>query len=247
MNKLAVIDWGIGGLGFHREWKRLRPDEAIEYFSDSGYIPYGKVDTVELAQRLIYVMEWLKKERGVTHIVVACNAASSVLELLHVDGLVVVGIIGMTVEWIESNADLADLSVVGGMRTVESRAYSGRLKGRVVKEVLGQVLSAHVEAGELNGQAVERSINNIFEGVEGDVVLACTHYVALMPVLETCYPELRFWDPIPAIAQSLSEQWQEFVRGEDNFGTTGDVVQTQVSAKLAFDVVVDKIYACQLS
>jgi len=133
------------------------------------------------------------------------------------------------------------------MRTVESRAYSGRLKGRVVRELLGQALSAHVEAGELNGQVVEQSVKNVFEGVEGDVVLACTHYVALMPVLEICCPMLRFWDPIPAIAQSLSEQWQGFVTGEDSFGTTGDVVQTQVSAKLAFDVEVDKIYACQLS
>ncbi len=61
MNRIAVLDWGIGGFGFWNEWKKHRPEEGMIYFSDSGFAPYGLVSEEQLRERIEKIIVRLSK------------------------------------------------------------------------------------------------------------------------------------------------------------------------------------------
>src|SRR6476661_1669802 len=77
--KLGILDWGIGGVGFYALTRARLPELPVVYWSDAGAVPYGKQAPADLARRLVTIGRWLKREAGVTHLAIACNAASSVL------------------------------------------------------------------------------------------------------------------------------------------------------------------------
>lgn len=152
MNRLAVMDWGIGGLGFYRSWKQHRPDDSIVYFSDSGFTPYGKLSEEDLSERLNQIFKYLKAAHAVTHIVVACNAASSVLNKTRTpSGIETDGVIDSTVEFIRETLADKPLTVLGGNRIVDSQTYSKLLPELVLHEKAAQPLSAIVERGDCYG------------------------------------------------------------------------------------------------
>ena len=75
---LAILDWGIGGMDFYRIFKKNYPKVGLCYFSDAGNPPYGKQQRAQLALRLCDIVEFLRQQ-GISHLVVACNAMSTVL------------------------------------------------------------------------------------------------------------------------------------------------------------------------
>lgn len=79
---LLVIDWGIGGFGVVRELERRSPGMGFVYFSDGGFTPYGKAKAGALVVRLERVARFFF-DRGVRRVVVACNAASTVVPALR--------------------------------------------------------------------------------------------------------------------------------------------------------------------
>jgi glutamate racemase len=75
---VGILDWGIGGTSIYRLLKERRPETPIVYFSDTGVTPYGRMEAGELKARLREVIELLAR-RGVSHLVIGCNAASTAL------------------------------------------------------------------------------------------------------------------------------------------------------------------------
>ena len=152
MSKLAIIDWGIGGLGFYREWKNHRPDEEVLYFSDSGHTPYGKLSEKQLSDRLSEVFSFLCDAYGITHFMVACNAASSVMDgnrITECDQAT--GVVDGTVEFIRTQLTGKELTILGGSRVINSKTYSNKLPEFNLLEMSAQPLSALVERGDNYG------------------------------------------------------------------------------------------------
>ncbi len=75
---LGIVDWGIGGIGLVRALDEVAPGLPVLYWSDAGATPYGRMGTDDLAARLTTVVTELA-ERGATEVVLACNAASTVV------------------------------------------------------------------------------------------------------------------------------------------------------------------------
>src|SRR5947209_3201666 len=90
--QLGIIDWGIGGISVLKALGEKLADIRAVYFSDTGATPYGKMSRGELAARLDVVIEFLKS-KGVTHIVIGCNAASTAIPHLSDHGVPVEGVI----------------------------------------------------------------------------------------------------------------------------------------------------------
>jgi glutamate racemase len=234
--KILLLDWGIGGLSVYNELKKVRPDSACVYFSDSGYTPYGKVPAAELAERVAAVIRNGAKEFGASQAVVACNAASTVIE--EVRGRIDVPVIGM----IEAGIDLVreagkmKVGVIGGLRTVESRLFSRALEpeGVEVREVVAQPLSALIEAGELAGEKLDSELNRILRplcGVEA-LLLGCTHYPAVAGPIREILP-VALLDPAARVASQIAASLPR-QKGEDMFFTTGSVAGSDASGRRAF-------------
>src|SRR6476469_144074 len=121
MNKVLLLDWGIGGLSVYNELKRLHPGLACLYVSDSGYTPYGKVPAPELARRVAAIISRAQDRYPVAQTVIACNAASTVLAEVkeELGQEKVLGVIAAGVELVRESGK-KKIGVIGGRRTIES-------------------------------------------------------------------------------------------------------------------------------
>ena len=61
-SKLAIVDWGIGGISIYKLVKERLGDVGVVYFSDTGAMPYGKMSRRELTSRLNAVLKALSDE-----------------------------------------------------------------------------------------------------------------------------------------------------------------------------------------
>jgi glutamate racemase len=101
--------------------------------------------------------------------------------------------------------------VVGGKRTIASQVYRRGLAiaGRQVIQRVAQPLSALVERGEVDGPEVRAAIARIFAPLRrvDALVLACTHYTALLPPIRALLPATRIIDPTAATLEYVRRQW----------------------------------------
>ena len=249
--RLGILDWGIGGVGFYAQARARLPDLPIVYWSDAGAVPYGKLAPDELARRVVAIARWLKREAGVTHLAIACNAASSVLPKLHLaDGALpeITGIIehGARAALQRTTAGQT-IGVVGGRRTILSGAYRRALSGRVIRQRIAQPISARVEAGDLDSDGLRRELDVIMAPLR-DVdllVLACTHYPALSGAFAARAPGAGIVDPAAELLAWAVDAWPLDLAaadgGRDLVLTTGEVGVTARSARLAFGMDLEPV------
>ncbi|HET6613396.1 MAG TPA: aspartate/glutamate racemase family protein [Kofleriaceae bacterium] len=239
--EVGILDWGIGGLGFFRELRALRPDVDVRYWSDTGAIPYGQLSRKALAARLCAVIARLA-ELGAGCVVIACNAASTAIRDLS-PPIPVVGIIepaiAHVVELKNQPRGPRTVGVVGGGRTIRSGIYRRHLvaAGLTVIQRIAQPLSGLVEAGQLSGPAVDAAMAAILAPLAGidALLLACTHYPALAPRFRAHLPGVTLIDPAAALAAQVIDRWQLAPgNGRTTFMTTGDAAAMQRSAQAAF-------------
>jgi glutamate racemase len=206
--RLGILDWGIGGVGFYALARARLPELPVVYWSDAGAIPYGKQAPAELAGRVVTIARWLKSEAGITHLAIACNAASSVLPRID---------------------------------------PSDELCGRIVRQRVAQPISARVEAGDLSSDGLHRDLDGIMAPLRGvdSLILACTHYPALLGAFAQRAPGAEIVDPAAELLAWAVDAWQldMAVAGSepDRVLTTGDVEATTRSALLAFGMKIDPV------
>lgn len=256
---LGILDWGIGGLGFFALLRGRQPRVPVVYLSDAGETPYGKLPVARLAARLRQVGGFMRGA-GVTHLVVACNAASTALPALGVTGvagqmgtdagpLQVTGVVAHGIRLVRATAGRS-VGIVGGRRTVRSGIYRRALAGprRSLVQRVAQPLSARIEAGDLASAALRAELAAIVRPlarVEG-LLLACTHYPAITDVFAAALPGVRLLDPAHAMLDWVEARWLAEPRTPPNTGavrvlTTGATARMRTSAARAFGVRLDAI------
>src|SRR5437763_12393205 len=99
---LAIVDWGIGGISILKLLKARLGRVPVCYFSDTGMTPYGKMLRTDLVARLNGLVQFLGS-MGITHLVLGCNAASTVLPFLDPRALRIEGVIDSAVRVVIAN------------------------------------------------------------------------------------------------------------------------------------------------
>jgi glutamate racemase len=210
---IGVFDSGVGGLAVLDEIRRRLPDADLVYVADRHRAPYGvrELDEVEaisheLADQLL--------DRGADCLVIACNTASAAalesIRIAHPD-VVVVGM-----EPAVKPATAHTLS--GKVAVYATRAtFQGELFASVVSRFAdGIEVMTHacpewveiVEAGRVEGaetiELVERTLQPALDAGADTIVLACTHFSFLRPVIERL-DGLIVIDPAPAVAARVAD------------------------------------------
>lgn len=237
-HRLGIIDWGIGGVSIYKLVKQ-QTDVPVTYFSDTGVTPYGKMSRDELAKRLDNVIEFLTS-RGVTHIVIGCNAASTVLADLKDHGIPIEGVIAPAVE---ATAKLKPgrLGLIGGRRTVVSGIYRRAFekRGIEVSQRIAQPLSGMIEGGDVSSDELRTAALRILSPLRNcsHILLACTHYPAITAILADCVsPGTKFIDPAKALLSKVKRWKVQRTPGSDEFLTSGNTTAMRRAAKAAFGV-----------
>jgi glutamate racemase len=237
---LGIVDWGIGGVGLVRALDQLAPGLPLLYWADTGVTPYGRMGTEELTARLTTVVAALA-ERGATEVVLACNAASTVVGHLDASPVPVEGIIGHGVASV-SEQIAGPVGVVGGRRTIAGGHYRRGLArpGRMVLSRVAQPLSAHIEAGRAGSPEFLADLARILAPLRrvDALVLACTHYPAASRWFATALPDTLLIDPAERLAAAVAERhphtkWTPRLATRD-FLTTGDPDAMQRGAASAW-------------
>lgn len=247
--KLGILDWGIGGVGFYALARARLPRLPVVYWSDAGTVPYGRQAPAELARRVAAVARWMKREAGVTHLAVACNAASSVLPAIDLDNDALPEITGVIEHGaraaLRGSAPGRAIGIVGGRRTILSGAYRRALPDRIVRQRVAQPISARVEAGDLTSEGLRRELDGIMAPLrEVDLlVLACTHYPALREAFAQRAPHAGIVDPAAELLAWAVDAWRldsaAYCGEPDRVLTTGNVEAMARSALLAFGMELD--------
>lgn len=233
MIKIGVFDSGEGGLSVLKEITRLLPEAEYIYYSDNAHCPYGEKSPEYIQDRARAITERLLKE-GADIIVVACNtataAAISVLRAEYSDASSQevrdrvqkltggrhdhICFIGMEPA-VKPAALGTRTGVVGVLATAGTLKGSKYLKTKEsvddqvnVFEHVGRGFVELVEEGRLSGSeaedVVKASLSPLLSAGADIIVLGCTHYPFLLPVLQkVAGPDIRFIDPAPAVARQL--------------------------------------------
>lgn len=236
--RLGIIDWGIGGVSIYRLIKSQLRGVPVLYFSDTGVTPYGRMSRNELVSRVNLVITFLQS-KGVTHLVVGCNAASTVLPFLNVAGMKVEGVIETAVRLTQTLRP-ARLALLGGRRTVLSGIYRRAFaeRGITVTQRIAQPLSALIESGDVSSMKLREQCRSILSPVKkcSHLLLACTHYAAIIPVLREFASEDMFViNPAPELVNRI-KRWKLPTGGTDLFYTTGEPENMRKSAWNAYGV-----------
>ncbi len=244
---LGIIDWGIGGLGVYSRVKQLS-DTPVIYFSDSGHTPFGQTPTKQLHDRLQKIFDHLAS-LGATRIAIACNAASAAYaDTDEVKGIITSGV-KILIEYDETNKQIG---LLAGRSTVYSRIYPNKLGPRKfdLAQRVSQPLSAHVEAGRLDGEELHRDLKKIMQPLRNcdAVLLACTHYPAISDQIAQYVGEnCEMLDPADEMANWITENWRYSPSStNDRILTTGDARNLKKYGKLAFDVDLRDIEQAEL-
>jgi glutamate racemase len=217
---IGVFDSGVGGLTVLRELLRQVPAANYLYFGDTARLPYGS-KSVETVQRYAVGAAQFLEQRGLDMLVIACNTATA-LALDAVTAAVKVPVVGV-VEPGAANADKFSKSrcavVIGTEATVKSHAYQRALTARGLKarEKACPLLVPLVEEGwtehAVTEQVARIYLGEIFaeETIRGDhsdvLVLGCTHYPLLKPMLKRIVPEeVSIIDSAQSVAGEVADK-----------------------------------------
>lgn len=212
MDAIGVFDSGVGGLTVVSALRRRLPGESILYLGDTARLPYGSKSPETVTRYTRRNIEFLT-ERGVKAVVVACNTASA-LALPHLEPPV------PTWGVIEPGARKAAavsrgrVGVIATEATVRSDAYPRALRAlRPDLEILSQACPLFVPLVEeawhddpITEEVAERYLRPLLEAGIDTLVLGCTHYPLLKPVLHrVAGPDVTLVDSAEVVAEMVAE------------------------------------------
>jgi len=222
---IGVFDSGFGGLTVLRALIHRMPQARFAFLGDTARLPYGSKSRRTIAKYAAESAQFLVREQGAEFLVIACNTASA-LALDAIQDAVSVPVLGV----IEPGASAAraasrsgDVMVIATDATVQSHAYTAacRAQGLRALEKACPLLVPLVEegwidpsmaTGKVTAEVVriylaELTADAAAAGLSPDVlVLGCTHYPLLRPLLEAAVPSgIRVIDSAQAAAEAAAQ------------------------------------------
>lgn len=240
---IGVFDSGVGGLSVLKEVRTLLPSEELIYLADSAYAPYGDRSNEFIQERVMAIAEYFLQQ-NVKAMVVACNTATAVA-VKQLREKYTLPIIAMEPA-IKPAAESTRSGVIGILatsRTLASDKFS-QLSERFGKgvQILLQACPGfveQVEQGDLTSATTEaiirRDISPLLEKQADTLVLGCTHYPFLTPLIKKVAGiNVRVIDPSPAVARELHRRLEQeglltkaTHLGKTEFYTSGEVQRVQ--------------------
>ncbi len=205
---VGVFDSGFGGLTVLRELLQHLPGADFMYLGDTAHLPYGSKSR-ETVTRYTEAAVRLLTKCGAEFIVIACNTASALaLPSLQASAPVpLAGVIGPGAQAAASIAEPGGTALVLATEaTVASHAYAQACAsyGLLSVEKACPLFVPLVEEGWTDGTITEQIaavyLREAFAPSSerpAVIILGCTHYPLLQPVLERTVE--RIHGPVPIV------------------------------------------------
>jgi len=236
---IGIFDSGVGGLSVLRAVREQMPEESVIYLGDQGHIPYGP-RSMQQIRNFSQAITIFLLEQNAKIIVVACNTASAAALKYLREKFPDVQFVGMEPA-VKPAAEYTQTGKVGVLATPAT--FQGALYASVVERFANGVelfqntcpgLVQQIEQGNVDGQETRRILEEallpMLEKNIDTVVLGCTHYPFVIPLIKQIVGErVRVIDPAPAVAKQIARLLEargmriiSGARGDIRFYTSGD-------------------------
>jgi glutamate racemase len=238
---IGVLDSGVGGVSVLNEIRALLPAVDVLFVADSAYAPYGPRTPEWIQQRSDELARFLV-DHGAQAIVVACNtataAAAQTMRAAYDVPIVAMEPAVKPAAAATRNGVVGVLATVGTLKSARFAALLDRFGADItVVTEPGVGLVEQVEAGELSGprttDLVKAAVTPLLDAGADVIVLGCTHYPFLKPVIqEVAGEDVVLIDTGGAVARRLADlllaagsEPANSATGTLRFWTSGDVAE----------------------
>lgn len=237
---IGMFDSGMGGLTVLHECLVQLPGEHFAYVGDTARFPYGEKSPVELELFSRQITAFLETV-PVKLIVVACySATSAALPALQEQfETPIIGVVMPGARAAVESSRYRRIGVLATEATVASGAYPRAIRsldsGAEVVQQACPGLVDFIEAGDVASQALADAVRGFTEPLKAQrpdvVILGCTHYPLIAPMLQRFLGrDVTLINPAAEIAREVEAMLlrQGLERPGDAMGsyrfyTTGDV------------------------
>lgn len=192
---IGVFDSGLGGLTALGELAALLPGEDLLYFGDTGRVPYGSRGE-EVITRYAQEDAAFLLSQGVKAVVCACGTVSSVAgELLRQKtGCPFIEVVTPAAQAAAKVTRTGRVGVIATAATIRSGKFPAALRalepGLSVFDLACPLFVPLVEDGHITPDdpiavpAVEHYLGSLREKGIDTLILGCTHYPLLAPLIQ---------------------------------------------------------------
>jgi glutamate racemase len=191
-NPIGIFDSGVGGLSVLHEIRKYLPHENLIYLADNAYVPYGDKSKQFILDRSKAIFEFFFAQ-NVKAIVIACNTATAAAaKELRIHYQLPIVAMEPAVKPAVEQTKTGVIGVLATNRTINSNNFQilfARFAGQA--NIIAQAcpgLVEQVEKGDLNGTKtrtlVARYVQPLLKQNADTLVLGCTHYPFLAPVIQ---------------------------------------------------------------
>ena len=191
---IGIFDSGIGGLSVLRHVRTLLPHEALLYFADSGFAPYGEKPESVIVERALAIAAFLLRF-NIKAMVVACNTATAAAIAALRERYPDLQVVGVE-PGLKPAAALTRSGVVGVLATAGTLAsdkfqkLQQQISAATGVTFIAQAcngLADQIEKGELQSRdtaaLVQRYVAPLLAQKADTLVLGCTHYPFVEPLI----------------------------------------------------------------
>ena len=212
---IGVFDSGFGGLTVLRELLKHLPAADFLYLGDTAHLPYGSKSQAMVTRYTDAAIRTLT-DHGAEMVVIACNTASALAlpSLLRTRTVPLVGVIRPGAQAAAAAASGGSTALVLATEaTVASHAYAAACAeaGLHTVEKACPLFVPLVEEGWTDGNITEQIaavyLREAFDGLAqrpAVVVLECTHYPLLRPLLQRTEQQIAGALPIVDSAEATA-------------------------------------------
>lgn len=235
---IGIFDSGVGGLSIWREINLLLPNEHTIYLADSKNAPYGNRTKSEIIDLCIKNTDLLLK-KGCKIIVVACNTATTnAIKTLRENYTIPFIGIEPAIKPAALNTKTKTVGILATKGTLTSELFNKTSdlysSGIKVIEQVGDGLVELIESGDTNSDTIKTLLKNYLDPmIEAEIdylVLGCTHYPFLMPILLELLPiHVKIIDSGAAVAKQTKAILEkhdilnlQIIKPETKFYTNGN-------------------------
>lgn len=241
---LGVFDSGVGGLTVLAALKKQLPQENFIYIGDTARVPYGS-KPLDMVRAFAHEISLELLSRGVKGIVIACNTASaaSLPRLARELPVPVWGVIEPGVQAALAAAPRGKIGVLGTLGTIKTGAYQAGLlhAGCTVWAQPCPLFVPIVEEGISDTKIARLVAEHYLQDAPplDAIILGCTHYPALKPILAEVVPGAALVDSAEATADYVAQalKAQDLLNPQSTSGkvahlVTGDIASYKHTARI---------------
>lgn len=211
-NPIGVFDFGIGGLTVVKEIMTILPNEDLIFLNDNANLWAGYKSEDSVRNDAVVANGFLL-QFDIKAVVIACNTATAVAlnHLKETNPVPTIGVIEPTARAASRTTRNNRIGVIGTNMTIRSNAYPKILnelnQNLVVSSKACPLLVPMIEEEFVPSEATRLVAMNYLSELRDKnidtLILGCTHYSLIAPILSSILPDVTLVDPAPSTAEEL--------------------------------------------